>query len=74
MVKRMQKFQNLRIQSDICSLHEEEHVNFHGKLHQQIVQVFLIFHMHVVGVVCCPSHQQQLFEATQDAKEMNLQV
>lgn len=70
----MQKFQNVHIRFDICSPHGVEHVNFHGKLHQQIVQVFLIFHMHVVGEVCCPSHQLQSFEATGDAKQMNLQV
>ena len=61
--KECKSFYDLHIQSDKYFHHEEEHGHFHDKLHQQIFQVFLIFHMHVVGEVCCPPHQLLQFEA-----------
>lgn len=56
---------DLHIQHDKCSRHEVGRGRCHDRRHQQSSHMILIFHMHIIGEVCCPSHQLQLFVAAE---------
>jgi hypothetical protein len=65
---RQAKPQDLHIQYDICSHHEEAREHFHDKQYPQIFHVSLIFHMHIVGATCCPFHPLPRFGAEENKR------